>query len=686
MRLNKTLVLLFFQFVFIYLSAENARPIYNPDSLDNLKTIKEADRIISKNFPDYKSALNLYLKVFPSNQNEAALNFKIGICYLATVEKTKAISYLEKASKLDYSINPGINFLLGKAYHLNYEFDKAINIYDKYINSLSDEVFFKYPELNDIFRLFIYKIENKDFSRENMKNLAEKKIQECETAKELIRNSPVGVKIRNLGPSINTLYPEYGPVIKADESEMYFTSRRENTTGGKTDPQDGQYYEDIYISYNVNGNWTEAIKMGPPINNDLHNAVLGLSVDGQTLFIYDGSGDIFSCRLLGDKWSEPVKLDKIINTLNPERSICLSADEKRLFFERDDAKDGYGGRDIYVSEKNASGEWKRPQNLGQVINTEYDEDGVFFHPDGKTLYFSSTGHNNMGGYDIFKSEYEDGEWSEPINIGYPINTPDDDIFFVLSADGQRGYYSSVKSDSYGDKDIYEITMPQLKPGEHTAPEAVTLLAGVITDSEDKTPLAARIQITDNTKNQIIAELASNSKTGKYLVVLPPGINYGITILKDNYLFHSENFNIPVSQGFQKITKNIELQKISSGRKVILNNVFFNYDESILRPESKAELNTIVDFLKSFPSGIIEISGHTDSIGSNEYNQILSEERAKAVVNYLANKGISKKRFFFVGYGETEPIASNSTEGGRQLNRRTELKIRELNSYPNKKKK
>jgi outer membrane protein OmpA-like peptidoglycan-associated protein len=320
-------------------------------------------------------------------------------------------------------------------------------------------------------------------------------------------------------------------------------------------------------------------------------------------------------------------------------------------------------------------------------------------PDGKTLYFSSKGHNTMGGYDIFKTVLENGIWSTPENIGYPINDADDDVFFVLSASGRRGYYAAAHKGGVGEKDIYMITFlgaekePLLSTEDNllasvTAPvketsvkqaveikgPQITLLKGIITDAFTNKPLEATIELIDNVKNEVLATFKSNSATGKYLVSLPSGKNYGISVKADNYLFHSENFDLPANADYQEVTKDIALKNVSVGTKIVLKNIFFDFNKSTLRPESTAELERLIKLLNDVPNMRIEISGHTDNKGSAEYNQKLSESRSKSVVDYLVSKGVNSGRLEFKGYGLTQPIASNDTEEGRQENRRTEFKI------------
>lgn len=315
------------------------------------------------------------------------------------------------------------------------------------------------------------------------------------------------------------------------------------------------------------------------------------------------------------------------------------------------------------------------------------------------MYFSSQGLNTMGGYDIFKSTLVNGIWTDPVNLGYPINTPDDDVFFAISASGKHGYYSSFNASGYGEKDIYIITFlgdekPMLLNNEDNllasaaepvkerviAPPVaittaqITILKGVITDEKTGQPLEAAIELVDNDKNEVIANFKSNSTTGKYLVSLPSGKNYGIAVKADGYLFHSENFTIPATASYQEITKDIALKKFDVGSKIVLKNIFFDFDKATLRKESTNELERLTKLLNDMPSLKIEISGHTDSKGNAAYNQTLSDARSKSVVDYLIAKGIAADRLTHKGYGLTQPIATNDTEEGRQLNRRTEFKI------------
>ncbi len=645
---------------------------------DAKKNIEQGDKLFAEGSVYYKQALDFYLPANKFNPNNAQLNYKIGKCYLYSSFKLKSIPFLEKALQLDQNVDPQIHYVLGKGYHLDMQWDKAILEYKKFQATLNVKEF-------------------KDLIDE-----VNKKIQECITGKELVKN-PIRVFIDNVGSEINSSYPEYGPVISADESVLMFTSRRPGSTGGRTDEFLNEPFEDIYVSYNKNGKWSQAVNIGKPINTEGHDATMGLSPDGQTLLIYideKGNGNVFQCDLKGDAWSKPERLNKNINTDYHESSASLASDGKRMFFVSN-RPDGLGDRDIYMSTKDEKGRWGKAENLGPTINTQWGEEGIFIHPDGKTIYFSSQGHKTMGGYDIFKSVYDETTktWSTPENLGYPVNTPDDDVFFVVSASGKHGYYASFNGNGYGEKDIYLVTFlgpekPMIMNNEDNllaslvapvketviAPtlqikEAqLTILKGTITDALTKKPLEATIELIDNVKNEVVASFTSNSSTGRYLVSLPAGRNYGIAVKKEGYLFHSENFDIPATAAFQEVTKDVELKNVAVGSKIILKNIFFDFDKATLRPESTNELERLTKLLQDVPTLKIEIGGHTDSKGADDYNKKLSDNRAKAVVDYLVTKGISSSRLTSMGYGEEQPIATNDTDEGRQLNRRTEFKI------------
>jgi outer membrane protein OmpA-like peptidoglycan-associated protein len=610
-----------------------------------------------------KFALPIYLDLRKSDSLNSNLNYRIGVCYLnSRTQKYKAIPYLQQAvlsiSAKYNSASPSERhaptmayIFLGDAFHFNYQFNQAIEAYKTF---LSDNT-------------------TKDKKLIEMVN---RKIEICNTAKELVA-SPINVKIENLGSAINTSYADYSPIVSADEAMMIFTSRRPGSTGGKLTESDN-FYEDIYMSTQNDSVWSAAENIGPPVNTDDHESAVGIAVDGQLILIYkddNGDGNIYSTLLRGDKWTVPLKLNSNINTKYWEPSAFISADGNTLYFTSN-RPGGYGGRDIYKSVKTFDGDWGEAINLGNTINTAYDEDAPFIHPDGVTLFFSSNGHKTMGGFDIFSSVSSgNNTWSEPVNVGYPINSPDDDIYYVVSPNKTHAYYSSFKEGGKGEKDNYLITFvdaPKCTP--------IVIYKGIVRDPYGKPVKNLEITVTDIATAEIVGKYHSNSKTGKYLFILTPGKNYSICYSADDYLFCSVNKNLIDVKDYCQINEEVELPSITIGSKITLNNIFFDFDKSTLRSESDVELNKLLNFLNKYPKMVIEIIGNTDSKGMDEYNNKLSLERAQAVVNYITNKGIKQERITAKGYGSSKPDAPNENKdgsdnpAGRQINRRVELKI------------
>lgn len=484
---------------------------------------------------------------------------------------------------------------------------------------------------------------------------------------------PQEIIITNLGENLNSPYDEYAPIISADGLMMIFTSRRPLTSDANAAQMNGM--ENIYVSYynDMTWKWSEAKLLGPTINQPMrNNSAIALSNDGQRMLLYRGdrSGNIYESELIGEDWSEPVKMPEPINSKKHESSASISPDGRTIYFISN-RKKGQGGLDIWMSHMDKSGKWEKAENLGPTINTSENEEGVFIHPDGKTLYFSSKGHNTKGGYDIFKSVFENNKWTAPFNMGDSINTPDDDLFYNVTADGKTAYYSSIRAGGFGKKDIYELYFKNKKKES-----GLVLFKGVVLDKESFLPIGADIQITDNDENEVINIVKSNKATGKFLVALPAGKNYGIAINKKGYLFYSENINIPASADYKEIRRPISLKKLDIGNKIVLKNIFYDYGKATLKPQSIAELNQLVKLLNLSINIKIEIASYTDSQSSAEFNLGLSQARSQAVVDYLFAAGISRDQMIAKGYGESNPIASNDNEEGRKLNRRTEINILE----------
>ena len=611
---------------------------------------------------NYDKALPLLLELNALDQGNANINFRIGECYLNSLtHKTDAVTYLQDAilttsdtyNEENYKERKApldAYFQLGRAYHFAYKFDEAIEAFEHYKTLLKGKTEAEKQMLLDI----------------------DREIEYCENGKSIMKRPQQKMEIVNL-KAINSHYDEYAPLITADESTIIFTSRREGSVGGKH-TEDGKFYEDVYTSEKINDGWNEPVSIGTNINTAEHDASIALSADGQTLLTYKddlGDGNIFLSKLGGDVWGIPSKLGITINSKAWEPSASISADGQTLYFISD-RSGGFGGRDIYRVKKLPNGEWSRAENLGSEINTQYDEDAPYIHPDGVTLFFSSQGHKSMGGFDIFVSNInEENNWTEPFNIGVPINTTGDDVFYVPSADGKRAYYSSFKADGLGGQDIYLIKYPDAKE------IPLTVIKGIFKDEDDKVPDDATITVTDVATSEIQGIYKPNSKSGKFLFILEPGKNYSITYEANDRLFKSENLNIPIGSSYKEINNAITLSPIKVGAKITLNNIFYDYDKATLRQESQSELDKLYELMVNNSKMAVEISSHTDSKGTDEYNQKLSEERSKTVIAYLVSKKIDPARLVAKGYGESKPIADNNTEEGMQLNRRTELTILKL---------
>ncbi|HXB40765.1 MAG TPA: OmpA family protein [Bacteroidia bacterium] len=644
------------------------------------KEFDAAEKVFSKVYQDGKNeALTYYkggftearfllLNLYFQDTTNMNLAFKIGVCYLSSrKERGKAIGYFAKAvtsatdnykeSSYKEKNAPLIAYkFLGDAYHLNYQFDKAIEAYEKFIAVMARNLNLDKTLLTE----------------------ASRRIEMCKTGNQLVAN-PVKIKIQNLGSTVNSTYADYSPVLSADQKTIFFTSRRQNSKGGQKDVE-GNYFEDIYMSNKTSTGWSNAINIGAPINTEGNEASVGISPDGQTILIYKddkGDGNIYSTTLNGDVWTAPVKLNENINSKYWEPSAFFSADGNTLYFTSN-RPGGYGGRDLYISKKTPVGDWAKAVNMGAAINTPYDEDAPFIHADGTTFSFSSNAHNTMGGFDIFTSILSnDSIWSEPMNVGYPINTTDDDIFYVISPNGLNAYFSSFRNEGFGEKDNYIATFLEKKE------TPLTLVKGVVLDENNLPAKNVVITVTDNENEQVVAIYHANSKTGEFLFILTPGKNYNITYRADDHLFYSENMDIPKESIYHELERTVTLPPIIVGSKIVLNNIFFDFDKATLRPLSNVELKNLVSIMKGNPKMKVEISGHTDSKGSAAYNLKLSEERAQAVVKRLIENGIGADRMKAKGYGKSMPSVPNKKADGsddpegRQLNRRVELKITEI---------
>lgn len=498
-------------------------------------------------------------------------------------------------------------------------------------------------------------------------SLADKYINDCLFAIEAIKH-PVPFKPDNLGPSINTKDQEYLAALTTDESTLIFT-RQINSN------------EDFYRSYKIDKEWANAEYLSQNINTPSYNeGAQCISPDGQFLFFTgcnrpDGLGrcDIYVSQKEGKGWSKPINLGFPINTKGWESQPSLSSDGRTLYFVSD-RDGGVGSYDIWKSKLGDDGKWTMPENLGPIINTRFDEQSPFIHPDNKTLYFSSNGWAGLGNKDLFISRLDSLKtWSRPENLGYPINTYGEESGLTINASGTKAFFSSNNFSGFGGFDIYSFDLPQ-----NIRPEAVNYVKGIVFDDENKNRLGALVDIIDLKLGESIYSSYSDAIEGDFLATLPKGNEYSLNVSKNGYLFYSENFSLEKYKPGKPIVLEVPLQKIAVGKKVVLKNIFFDSNKFDLKPTSKTELQKLIDFLEENPKVRIEISGYTDDIGDDQSNLILSQNRSKAVYEYVIQHQINIERLKFKGYGETKPVADNKTSEGRAINRRTEFLITEIN--------
>lgn len=492
---------------------------------------------------------------------------------------------------------------------------------------------------------------------------AKKYILDCDFSIEAIKN-PVAYQPFNMGFYVNSEYRDYFPALTADGQTIIFTR---NIKGN----------EDFYTSTQKNGEWQKAKPLSNNINTPNYNeGAQSISPDGRYLFFTgcnrpDGVGrcDIYVCIKEGNDWGKPINLGNVINTNEWESQPSISADGNTLYF-LSNRPGGFGGYDIWKSNLDVNGHWTKPTNLGPNINTPYDEGTPFIHADGQTLFFSSDGWPGLGQKDIFYSKLQsDGTFSKAVNLGYPINTFNDEFGFIVTADGQQGLFSSDLDGGFGDVDIYKFKLPN-----HLKPSPITYVKGTVRDKDTNKPLEGNVIVVNLNKKSTAYNEITDPETGEFIAVTPTNNKYSFNVIADGYMLYSKHLDIKNEDANKPIDLEILMEKIKAGNKVKLNNIFFDTNKFDLLPQSIVELNLVTELLKNNPTMEVEIQGHTDDVGSLKDNQVLSENRAKAVYNYLLENGAAKKQLSHKGYGETRPAADNGTPEGRQENRRTDFLV------------
>lgn len=468
---------------------------------------------------------------------------------------------------------------------------------------------------------------------------------------------------KNLGDSISSTYPEYYPSITIDGSKLIFTRRMNND-------------EDFYESTRINNTWSKAQPLGGKINTNLNEGAQNISQDGEWIIFTgcnypegQGSCDLYISHKTNIGWSEAENLGPVINTDFWESAPSLSPDKRDLYFSSNQPG-GYGGKDIWVTHRNEKGKWSRPENLGPIINTKADESCPFMYSDNQTLFFNSNGHPGYGATDLFFSKKQlDSTWNEPVNLGYPVNTIDDEGSLIVAADGKTAYYASEGKDSRGALDLYSFELR-----EDIRPSKTLWVKGKVFDAKTKQGLPSSVELTDISSRKLISKVQTD-EDGNYLTTLSVGKDYAFNVNRKGYLFFSENYDLSSNKIDSVLTADIPLQPIEPGASIVLKNIFFDSKKTELKPESISELNSVIQLMADNPNLKILISGYTDNVGKPQDNLTLSNNRALAVVKYLlASQQIAKERLQYKGFGETKPIDDNSTEEGKAKNRRTEMSV------------
>lgn len=610
---------------------EKALAYYNIGQLDNAKVV--ANKALERN-SRFVEAYLLLADIFNEQR-----------------KLSEEIAMLKKVIDIEPDYNEKIYLMLAKALYKSENFDKALEYIETFLE--------KGQVHNEIVE-------------------AKKLKKKIEFAIYAYKN-PVPFNPVRLSINVNSPYKDYWPSLTIDEQELYYTvalpTKHRSLSGNII------HQEDLFVSKkDVNGVWQASKRISGEINTDDNEGSQSISANGQFLFYVAcnrksdfGSCDIYISERTEAGWSKPKNIGRPVNSEYWESTPSSSADGRILLFSSN-RSNSKGGKDLYISFKKSDGTWSEPKNMGDSINTEKNEYAPFLHPDGKTLYFSSDGWLSLGGQDIFVSRMKsDSTWTSPKNLGYPINTSSDDFGLIVNASGRYAFFASNREGSQ-EWDLYTFELY-----EEVRPDTVIYITGKVYDIKTGLPLVAEVELYELENKNLIYQAKSYEESGKYLACIPKKSLYAMNVNAKGYLFYSEHFSLEKLKKIEKsFILDIPLKPIEIGTTIILKNIFYETDKFDLKPESEIELNKLVEFLKQNPKISIEISGHTDNVGSSEYNKNLSTNRAKTVYQYLISKGIAANRLKFAGYGFSKPIANNDTPEGRALNRRTEFKIISVN--------
>ncbi len=615
-----------------------------PLSTKNKKAIElyvEADNYRVRG--QFNQAISLLQQAIEKDKNFSEAYFRLGVTFKMMRDLDRSTKSYEAGLYLtvDQKKQKGYFFELGDNYLQVGNYEKARDFLTRYLDS---------EMLNrvKVDQAALWK-RTAEYAIKNKRNIS-------------------GFVPRPLGDTVNCFPMQYFPVLTADEQELIFTRRL-----GESNEDD----EDLVITKKDSlGHWQKPESISPNVNSEFNEGTCSISADGRQLIFTSclgrkgfGNCDLFQSLKVGGTWSQPLNMGPQINSAAWESQPSLSADGRVLYF-LSDRKGGLGNRDIYVSHQIEPNKWTKAENLGPKINTSYDEISPFVHANGRTLFFAANGRLGFGGYDLFRSEKENGEWQEPINFGYPVNNHEDQFSLFITADGKRGYYSHEEGSKNTSGKIYEITVPE----ELQIKFRSNYVKGKVRDRKSGLPLNARIELYNVVTNELVSFVNSDSITGEYLMVLTQGSEYGLFVSKKDYVFQSLNFNYESEINIEPVVVNVFLDRVTVGAISVLKNIFFEFDKYDLQDKSKTELEKMVRFLTENPLIKIEIGGHTDNDGSPAYNLKLSQNRAQSVASYLVQYGIDIKRISQKGYGADRPIQPNDSEENKQANRRIEFKI------------
>jgi len=590
---------------------------------------------------DFRKAIGYFKKTLNKESDFVPAYYQLASIFYKRKDYKKSEEYYKKSIKIDSFFNTQVYYSVAIVLEKQGELEEALKYYEEFLNKSKLD--------GDHEKKARLKIRNLPFRINAIKH-------------------PVSFKPESLGKNINTGNNEYLPVLTGDNMKLIFTRRVNNQ-------------EDFYMSYRENGKWQKALPV-EELNTLANEGAHTLTPDGKTMIftVCDRRRTIGSCDLMVTKkidgeWTKPSNLGSVVNSPFWESQPSISADGKVLYFASD--RPGcIGGKDIWYSVKDRAGKWTAPVCLDTMINTPADDKAPYIHPDNRTLYFTSSGHIGMGGFDLFKSKEINGKWSKPQNLGYPINTVNDEGALFVSLDGKTAYFSTDRSQEAKRKnlDIYYFNLD-----DNLQPDRVTYVKGVVFDKKSLEKLSAKLELFDNSTGKRIVDIKTDKDT--FLLPLKMGTDYNFSVSKIGYVFYSGRFDLQESNDVAKpYNLNIALTKIEKVSRhktqpVVLNNIFFESNSAVLDTvKSGVELDKLVQLLVDNPQIRIRIIGHTDDTGSRTYNLKLSEDRAKAVYYYLIGKNINKNRLEYIGYGESKPVESNDSKEGRQKNRRTEFEI------------